>query len=306
MNLHGLSASIFAGAMLAGAAAFAQTAGQGRAVVTVFAKHTEVAPIVAQQDVSAKANGKDVTLTGWTPLKGPKDGVELVVLIDSGARNMGREFEEIGHFIQSLSPDTKVGVGYMQNGYVAMAGPLTADHKQVVSELHLPAGPTTNPYFSLSSLAQKWPSPDHVARHEVLMFSDGVDPENRRFDPDDPYVQSAIQDSVRAGLVIYTIYWRSSGAGDSSSLTQDGGQSLMGELSEATGGYNYWIGSGNPVSLQPFFDDLLRRFDNQYALDFTAHLDRKPAVESVKIKIEGIGLQVTAPQQVFVHPAGPQ
>jgi hypothetical protein len=306
MKRIGLAALMAAALLLMAPQAFAQSTGQGRAVVTVLGKHSEVAPTVAQQDVTAKVNGKDATVTGWAPFKAPNDGLELVVLIDAGARNMGRQFEEIGHFVESLSPNTKVAIGYMQNGYVAMAAPLTADHKQAVSELHLPAGPTTNPYFSLSSLAQKWPSQDHTVRREVLMFSDGVDPENRRFDPDDPYVQSAIRDSARAGLVVYTIYWRSSPAGDSSSLTQDGGQSLMNELSDATGGYNYWTGSGNPVSFQPYFEDLLRRFDNQYALDFTARLDRKPAVESVKIKVEGIGLQVTAPQQVFVHPAGPE
>jgi len=299
-----LAALTAAGLLLMASEAFAQSTGQGRAVVTVFSKHSEVAPTIGQQDVSAKANGKDATLTGWAQFKGPTDGLELVVLIDSGARNMGREFEEIGHFVESLGPDTKVAIGYMQNGYVAMAGPLTADHKQAVSGLHLPAGPTTNPYFSLSSLAQKWPSQDHTVRREVLMFSDGVDPENRRFDPDDPYVQSAIRDSVRAGLVVYTIYWRTPVDRSDSALTQDGGQSLMNELSDATGGYNYWTGSGNPVSFQPFFEDLTRRFNNQYALDFTAKLDRKPAVESAKIKVEGIGLQVTAPQQVFVRASG--
>src|SRR6202034_1017947 len=127
--------------------------------------------------------------------------------------------------------------------------------------LHLPAGPTTNPYFSLSSLAQKWPSQDHTVRREVLMFSDGVDPENRRFDPDDPYVQSAINDSVRAGLVVYTLYWLIRTDRDGGSITVDGGPSLLNELAQATGGYSYWSGNGNPTSFKPFFDDLERRFE---------------------------------------------
>ena len=62
--------------------------------------------------------------------------------------------------------------------------------------------------------------------------------------------------------------------------------------------------SGNPVSFQPFFDDLQRRFENQYALEFTVPVDRKPQVETLRLKVEGLGLQVTAPQQVFVHPGG--
>lgn len=280
---------------------FAQTikgAGQGRAVVTIFAKHNEVSPTIAQQDVSAKANGKDAGITGWVQFKGANDALEVMILIDAGAHNMGRQFEEIGHFIQSLSPDTKVAVGYMQNGFVSMSGPLTADHKQAAAQLHLPVGPTTNPYFSLSSLAQSWPSKTPGVRREVIMFSDGIDPENRRFDPDDPYVQAAIRDSVRAGLVVYTIFWRSR----PESPIQDG-QSLLSEVSDATGGHSYWVGTDNPVSFDSYFEDIVRRFDNQYALAFTAHVDRKPVIQTLKLKVEGLGLQVTAPQQVYVEPA---
>jgi hypothetical protein len=290
--------------MLLAVSGFAQeekAAGQGQAVVTIFAKHNEVAPSVSQQDVSVKVNGKESAVTGWQPFKGANDELELVVLIDSGARNMGRQFEEIGHFVDGLGPHTKIGIGYMQNGTVAMAAPLSADHKQVLSGLHLPVGPTTNPYFSLSELAHSWPSQDPKARREVVLFSDGVDPNNRRFDPEDPYVEAAVKDSVRAGLVLFTIYWRNGPEGDNAT---NGGQSLLDELSQATGGYSYWTGSGNPVSFQPYFEDLMRRFDNQYGLEFAARMDRKPTMESLKVKVEGIGLQVTAPQQVFVARAG--
>jgi hypothetical protein len=291
-----------AAALLIAAQAFAQSDnGAGRAVVTIFAKHNEIAPSIAQQDVSAKVNGKDAAITGWAPYKGPNDRMELIVLIDSGARNLGRQFDEMKQFIQNLNPDTKVAIGYMQNGYAAMAGPLSADHKQALSELHLPAGPNTNPYFTLSSLAHQWPSQDRKTRREVVMLSDGVDPENRRFDPEDPYVVAAIHDCVQAGMVVYTVYWRS-GPDDGGSFTAEGGQSLLNELTQATGGNSYWSGTGNPVSFQPFFDDLQRRFENQYALEFTIPLDRKPQVETLKLKVEGLGLQVTAPQQVFVHP----
>jgi hypothetical protein len=177
----------------------------------------------------------------------------------------------------------------------------------VVSELHLPPGPSSNPYFSLSDLAQNWPSQerqDHKVRREVVLFTDGMDPNNRRFDPDDPYVQSAIDDSVRAGLVVYTIYWRSRPDGGDNSMEATGGQSLMSEATAATGGNAYGLGTGNPVSFQPFFDDLVRRFANQYELDFAARLDRKPAIETLKLKVEGLALQVAAPQRVFVRPGG--
>ncbi|MGD0631107.1 MAG: hypothetical protein ABR987_17400 [Terracidiphilus sp.] len=300
-----LAAMMASATLLVVATASAQSDdGSGHAVVTIFAKHNEVAPNVAQQDVSAKVNGKDAAITGWAPFKGPNDGMELIVLIDAGARNLGRQFDEIKQFVQSLNPDTKVAIGYMQNGYASMAGPLSTDHKQTLNELHLPAGPNTNPYFTLSDLSHRWPSQDRKVRREVVMLSDGVDPENRRFDPEDPYVESAIRDCVQAGMVVYTIYWRSGPDGGEGSFSAEGGQSHLNALSQATGGYSYWSGEGNPVSFQPFFDDLQRRFENQYALDFAAHVDRKPEVETLKLKVEGLGLQVTAPQQVFVRPGG--
>jgi len=98
------------------ASAFAQSGdatGQGRAVITIFAKHSEMTPNISQQDVSAKADGKDAGVTGWTPLRGVNGGLELVVLIDGGANNLGRQFDEIKQFIQGLHPDTKAAVGYM-------------------------------------------------------------------------------------------------------------------------------------------------------------------------------------------------
>jgi len=292
-------------ALLVVAQAFAQgDQGGGHAVVTIFAKHNEISPNVAQQDVSAKVNGKDAAIAGWAPFKGPNDGMELIVLIDSSARNLGRQFEEMKQFVQNLNPDTKVAVGYMQNGYAAMAGPFSTDHKQVSTEFHLPAGPNANPYFTLSDLSHKWPSQDRKVRREIVMLSDGVDPNNPRFDPEDPYVESAIRDCVQAGIVLYTIYWRSGLDGAADSTTAEGGQSLLIELTQATGGNSYFAGENNPVTFQPFFDDLQRRFENQYSLEFTAPLGRKPLVETLKLKVEGLGLQVTAPQQVFVHPGG--
>lgn len=292
-----------AAALLMAVQAFAQGdggTGQGRAVLTVFAKHSEVAPTITQRDVSVRVNGKDANVTGWAPFKGADDSLELVVLIDSGARNLGRQFEEVTHFIQSQGPNAKLAVGYMENGRAVLSGALSADHQQVASQLHLSGGPISSPYFSLSDLARNWPSQDRKARREVVVLADGIDPNNPRFDVDDPYVQAAINDSVRAGLVVYTVYWRGSDRSNVDANTVNGGQSLLGELTQATGGMSYASGAENPVSFQPFLADLMRRLASQYALDFSARLDRKPMIESLKVKIEGLGLQVTAPEQVFV------
>ena len=308
MKKPGMAIWMVAVALLTAAPAIAQSGqggGQGRAVVTVLAKHQgDTAAQVSAQELSLKVNGKESSVTGWAPLGSAGERLELVVLIDSSARNLGRQFDEIKQFVQSLPPHTKVGIGYMENGRAALAGPLSADHTQVLRGLHLPAGASASPYFCLSDLAQHWPSGERRTRREVVLVTDGIDPYNPRFDPDDPYVQAAINDSVRAGLVVYTIFWNGRYGVSDNSMVVVGGQSLMSEVTQATGGNSYGSGMSNAVSFQPFFEDLARRLENQYELSFSARLDRKPAIESLKLKVGGLAVEVDAPQQVFVDRAG--
>jgi hypothetical protein len=114
---------------------------------------------------------------------------------------------------------------------------------------------------------------------------------------------AAINDSVRAGLVVYSIYWLNQALADSTLYANNTGQSLLTEVTEETGGKNFWMGIGNPVSLQPFFEELARRLENQYELGFSARLDGKPAAEALKVKVAGSAIEVTAPKQVFVDRA---
>jgi len=306
MRKPGIVIGVLVGVLLA-APVFAQggNEGQGQAVITVLPAHDgEVPANISQQDLSIKINGKESTIRNWIPLRGQNDRLELVVLIDGAARSsLGSQMGEIGQFVNSLPPQAKVVIAYMQNGVASMTGPLTTDHAQALKGLHLPGGsPGSNasPYFCLSDLARRWPSNDRGARREVVMITDGVDEYNRRYDPEDPYVQAAVTDSVRAGLVVYSIYWRNQGRADSTRGATDTGQNLLLAVTQATGGNSYWEGYGNPISFQPYFRDLDRRLQNQYELTFSAPLKGKPEVENLKLKVSGIAGKVDAPQQVYV------
>jgi hypothetical protein len=308
MKMRALAVLAAAGLWIA-APLVAQEQGQGQAIITILPKHQgEMVPKVTQQDLTeVKANGKSVQVTGFVPLTGAQNRVELVLLIDDSARSsLGRQLEDIEQFVRSLPPNVKVGIAYMENGRAVFAAPLSADHAQVLKGLRLPigsAGVNSSPYFCLSDLAQHWPSQDRFSRHEVVMITDGVDNYQRRYDPDDPYVQAAMTDAARAGLVVYSIYWRNNGRFDNSLYANDDGQNLLSEVTQATGGKNFWEGFGNPVSFQPFFEDLSRRLNNQYEVSFAAPLNGKPQVESFKLKISAPGVDVDAPQQVIVVPA---
>jgi hypothetical protein len=299
-----LAAVAAAGVMLAAPAAFAADSssmeGQGRAVVTVLRGEQ-----IPQQALQIKVNGQESSVTGWTPLRGPQSNLEFVILIDDGARvSLGAQLSDIAKFIDGLPPNAKVAVAYMMNGRAMFTEPLTTDRASVERKLHLPLsgmpGVNASPYFCLSDLAKNWPSRDAQARREVVMVTDGVDNYERRYDPDDPYVQAAIEDAVRARLIVYSIYWTNSGRFDRSMYAADTGQNLLTEVTAATGGNSYWEGYGNPVDFQPFFADIDRRLSHQYELDFLAPLGNKPQIEALKLKVN-LSAKVEAPQQVYVH-----
>lgn len=283
--------------------------GQGRAIVTALPRNDKQPTAdVSQQAIRIEVNGRKTPVSNWQPLRGSASDIELVILIDSGARtSLGQEMGELQKFVTFLPPNVKAAFAYMQNGRAALAGPLTGEHAHAIQGLHLPlgqAGMSASPYFCLSDLAKHWPSNDANARREVLMITDGVDQYERRYDPEDPYVQAAINDSVRAHLVVYSIYWASNGRADRSQYANNAGQNLLLQVDEATGGKSYWQGMGNPVSFQPYFEDLNRRFNNQYELQFTAALKGRAEVRTLKVKTSDRNVKVDAPQRVLVAPQG--
>ncbi len=304
-----LAALVAAASLLAAVPALAADSsnqqGQGQAVVTVLPKN-EVPGGISQNTLHLKVDGRNSTITGWTPLRGPQGAVQIVVLIDDGAReSLSIQLGDIAKFIKGLPPNAEVAVAYMEYGRAVLGGPLSTDHAAVARELHMPLvgifGVSASPYFCLSQLAKNWPSTDTRARREVVMVTDGVDYYEIRYDPEDPYVQAAIEDAVRAHLIVYSIYWRNQGFLDRTGYAAYDGQNLLAQLTEATGGYLYWLGYGDPVSFEPYFADLDRRLDNQYELNFMAPVGSKPQMASMKLEVSAPA-KVDAPQQVYVHP----
>ncbi len=301
------AAALLLGGSMACLGEAASVPGQGEAIVTVIPKkgHERVTNITAQ-DLQLKINGKETKVASWVPMRGANDDMEMVLLIDTSARNsLGQQINDIANFIKSVPANAKFALGYMDNGQAILTGPLSTDHTRALNALHLPGGlpgSSGGPYFSLSDLAHKWPSNDPLARRIVVMITDGVDIYNPRFDPEDPYILAAITDSIRAHLVVYSIYWRDMGRFDNAQYFADSGQSLLAEVTQATGGDSFWMGTGEPVSFQPFFEDLSWRLQNQYRLNFYSELKDKPEVRTMNLKVGGPAIKVYAPQQVYVTP----
>ena len=309
MQSFRLTAGLVAGTLAAvpGSLAAAEM-GQGSAVVTLISKNEGSLRDLEPQNLQVRVDGKQSSVTSIIAAKGPDSPLELVVLIDSSARaSLGTQLGEISGFIKEMPTNTRMAIAYMENGRAVLSGPLSYDPAPILNSLHLPnggPGQSSSPYFCLSDLAKNWPSRDTAARREVVMITDGIDSFQPRLDLNDPYVQSSIDDAVRAGLVVYSFYWRSQGRLDRSPSETNAGQSLLSEVTQATGGNSYGEGLGNPVSFSPYFKDLRQRFQNQYRVGFSSDFKGKPHLERFSVKLSGSEARVTAPQQVLVRWGG--
>jgi hypothetical protein len=264
-----------------------QETSTGRAVVTVNSKAAEDVTTVPRQTMSVFENRKLQDVTGWVPLRGERSGLQLVVLMDdSSGGNLGLQLNDIKTFLAGLPPTTQVAIGYMRNGTPNLVQNFTGDHAQAAKALRLPAGiggSNGSPYFCLSDLVKHWPGGDSNVRREVIMVTDGVDRySGARFDPENPYVRAATSDAQKAGVIVYSIYYRGAGRLDRSALVTDGGQNYLTQVSGDTGGKVYLEGFGNPVSFAPFLSDIQRKLQNQYELTFVS--TAKPGLQNIRVK----------------------
>jgi hypothetical protein len=276
-------------------------------------------PPANASQLTVSVDNRKEPLSAWSPVL--PAGAQVALLIDDGLReSVGRELGNLRRFIQSLPPGIEVMVGYMQNGRVVQTQPFTADHAAAASALRLPEGmpgASASPYFCLSDFVKNWPetgtrdpyvaatigggyssSPAQKARF-VLMISNGVDPYNGStsvMNQDSPYVATAVTDSQRAGVAVYSIYYNDAGIrGAGASFS---GQSYLAQLSEATGGVNYYEGSGNPVSMAPFLQQFQRAIADTYIATFDVPAE-KNARDMVRIKLTAATkTKLRAPEEV--------
>jgi len=285
---------------------FAQSGTQTQTVVTVMPKSGNEVLNIPESQVQATVDGKHAKISNWTPLRGEQSGLQIVVLIDGSARSgLSLQYGDLRSFVRSLPEGAQIGVAYMQNGRAVIAQNITADHQLAEKAFVLTSGvpgESASPYFCLTDLVKNWPSGNNTTdRREVLMITDGVDLYyGRSYDPNDPYVQTAITEAQKAGIIVHSIFFRNTGRFDNSQWTEAGAQNYLLQVSQGTGGRAYWQGFGNPVSFAPFLDDLATRLKNQYELGILASPRNKAQLQPLKVKVSAPGTKVDAPQMIMV------
>jgi hypothetical protein len=270
-------------------------------VVTAEARRGTDVPIIEKEDVMVYQGRDRVKTTDWIPLQGDHAALELFLLLDDAAgSSLGSQLEDLRRFINSQPATTRIGVGYMRNGTVEIAQNLTEDHSKAAKSLRLPlgiAGVNASPYFSVSDLIKRWP--EAPVRREILMISDGID----RYGPggaSDPYVDQAVEQAQRAGIIIFSIYTPGAGHFGHSFWRINWGQNYLSQLSDETGGESFYLGSEAPVTFSPYLDDLSRRLLRQYLLTFQAKPAKKAGMQSFKLRTEVSNVELVSADRVYV------
>ena len=277
-------------------------------VVTVEARHGMNPGPVDKQDVMVYEGKARDTVTSWLPAKADHADLEFFILIDDSANaTLASQFDDIRQFINSQSATTKVGVAYMRNGTAEVAQNLTADHAQAAKSLRIPmgiGGASASPYFSLTDLIKRWPAGS--PRREVLMISDGIDLYYGTGDLQDPYVDDAIEQAQRAGVIVFAIYNPGTGHYARSYWRTNFGQLYLSRVADETGGESYYIGfTGPAVTFVPYLDDVEHRLDDQYLLTFIAKPEKKSGMQRVKLTTELPNTELVGADRIYV-PASEQ
>lgn len=254
-------------------------------------------------DLTVKVNNRALELTSLAPV--PADGAQVAILIDDGLRiSVGRELNNLRSFIKGLRPGTEIFIGYMQNGRVIPGQNFTTNYDAAAQSLRMPVGSpglSASPYFCLSDFVKRWPhDPNSGATPKarfVLMITNGVDLYNGStsiMNQNSPYVEAAVRDAQRAGVVVYSMYYGDAGIrGGRSSFS---GQSYLAQVAEGTGGTAYYQGMGNPVSMEPYLKQFQKAISETYVATFPAPGGKDLVQLKVSTKLPKT--KVHAPQQV--------
>jgi VWFA-related protein len=274
-----------------------------KVVVAAEARHGKDVPEIRSEDVVVMQAKQRQKVIAWQPIASPQLGAQIFLLIDDSlsTSDLGSKLNDIRGFINSQPTTVQVGVAYMRNGTALVTQNLTTDHAQAAKALRLTtgdSGASASPYFSLQDLLKHWPQDD--AAREVIMITDGIDAYWDSNSLDDPYVNSAIEQAQRQGVVVNAIYARGEGHLGHTFWRINSGQTFLSEIADGTGGEAYYLANDSPVTFTPYFNELTERMKHQYLLTFDAQPGRKSGFQPIKVSTEVPNVDLVAPNRVYV------
>jgi len=278
-------------------------AGPGTVTLTVTAvgKKDTSPPIVAKEDVQFFLNKERTQIADWK--HGGK--LYLAVLIDDSLNSgIANQWDDLKVFLSGQPNTTYISVAYARNGTAMLAQDFTNDHELAAKALRLPlggGGAFSSPYLALLDLMKRWPS--SVDRRSILLISSGIDYFRGGFDFKSPDLDSTISRAQKQNINVWTIYAPDAGHRGRGLFLTSRAQSNLSQLSDETGAESFFLGTGAPVTLKPYFDEISTHLSNQYLLTFRANGGAKGRFERTRVQTELPYVEFLAARQAFLPAA---
>jgi len=268
--------------------------------VTAVGKKDTQPPPLKREDVQLYQGKEKVQVADWK--RG--ETLFLAVLIDDSLESsLANQWGDLKAFFMAQPENTYIAVAYARNGSASVAQDFTKDHALAGKALRLPlgnAGAFTSPYLTLQDWMKRWPETGE--RKSIILFSSGVDYFRGSFDPVDPDLDSTVARAQKQNINIWTIYVPDAGHIGRREFRVFNAQSNLSRLSEETGAESYYLGFGMPVTLKPYFDEILMHLNNQYLLSFVGNGGKKGKFERVRLVSEAPNVEFLTPSEVFLPP----
>jgi hypothetical protein len=269
--------------------------------VTAVGKKDTSPPLVTKDDVLFFLNKDRTQVADW------KHGEKLylaVLIDDSLDSGIASQWNDLKAFLVDQPVNTYVLVAYARNGTAMVAQDFTNDHELAAKALRIPVGggsAFSSPYLALLDLMKRWPA--SADRRSILLLSSGIDYFRGGFDPRSPDLDSTISRAQKQNINVWTIFAPDSGHRGRGFFLATRAQSNLSELSDATGAESFYLGTGAPVTIKPYLDELSMHLNNQYLLTFKANGGPKGRFTRAKVSTELGHVEFLSGLQVYLPPA---
>src|SRR6202030_2077039 len=271
--------------------------------VTAVAKKGSPPPL-KKEDVQVFEGKERVQVADWR-----HDGPLYPALLidDSLDSEAASQWNDVKAFIAEQPENTLVAVAYGRNGGAMVVQDFTQDHALAAKALRIPlgnGGAFSSPYLAVQDWLKSWPSSAGDHRSSILLISSGIDYFRGGFEPLDPDLDSTIERAQKENVNVWTIYYPGAGHVSRGYFRVFNAQANLSKLSEETGAESYYLSFDRPVTLKPYFDELLQHLHNQYLLTFAAAPGgQKGKFERVRVITEVPNVQFLTPSEVFLPPS---
>jgi hypothetical protein len=263
-------------------------------------------PALTKQDFLVYQGKERRPVLSAVAQRGADNKLDLYIVVDDSIdSSVTLNYPDVGAFVRELPSTARVGVLYTTNGTIRVERDLTDDREAALKALRIPIGRTGaggGIFLSLADLAKRLP-PHADRRYAILFLSSGIDTFRgvRSTAPGlNPDLDTAINRLNRSGITVYSIYVSPAAHFTRSFFLVANGQSCLSRLADETGGEAYFQGTGTPVSMKPFLEEMGRHLANQYLVTFSAKPRKKSGYVGIKVTTEVSGVELDGPGQVYV------